>query len=348
MPMRNVLWKLGIRVNKRILVTVLGIAICMTYLVGVISLVEGLHESTDQLSELFSSEVMMAYNNGTISESVVPASTVNALQGRRAVVLMAPVWIEGERTYLIGIEDPDELLGGDLSPNASSVYLGKALLPAYSRDNVTVSITGMQMQVSFEKRFRSSFFPDHWALGPMELVRELVPSMNGHYSFILLEATADDLVYLRDDGYTVTGTMAIADYLEGSIEQVEGNLWMIIAISFIIIVMLNYSVMSIELLYRKADIRILGQIGASQSKVMSVFLLQTLFITFLGIVLGTSLGFVAANALTSFSPLLGYSTVVVPQATVRSFVYPALVALVSGLGGGAVPIYLSSRMGVRE
>ena len=81
--MRRLLMKIGLRINRRIFATVIGIAICAAYLVGTISLVEGLHVGADNITSNFSQYPYLVYTNGTATRSSISNQTLEMLSDER-------------------------------------------------------------------------------------------------------------------------------------------------------------------------------------------------------------------------------------------------------------------------
>jgi ABC-type antimicrobial peptide transport system permease subunit len=67
----------------------------------------------------------------------------------------------------------------------------------------------------------------------------------------------------------------------------------------------------------------------------------------LGGVIGVALGFMASNALVSFTPLIGFHSMILPQASVNSIFLPIAVAIISGIIGGFIPAHKASAIDVK-
>jgi putative ABC transport system permease protein len=142
-------------------------------------------------------------------------------------------------------------------------------------------------------------------------------------------------------------SVSIVEFFELGFYQVEGNLWGVVISSAIIIVILVYNVMRIETEYRVPDIKIIKYLGASPWTVMYVFIGQALFISGIGAIFGLALGIIAANAVVSFSQLLGFTSVLVPQVTLYIIGIPILMTVLAGLIGGFFPAYGASKTTIR-
>jgi len=95
--MRNLLAKMIIKINKRIFATTIGIALCVMYLVGTMSMVAGLHEGTKNTADLFEKGFLVVYDGYTLSESKIDSDEILALSGKKKEEPSVPAE-EGELT----------------------------------------------------------------------------------------------------------------------------------------------------------------------------------------------------------------------------------------------------------
>ena len=189
-----------------------------------------------------------------------------------------------------------------------------------------------------------SIFPDDWLIVPREVISSLRQDFNKSYSFLLLVEIGEG-----DDEWTIQGTSekptsGVVGFFERGIYQVEDDLWTIILITGTVTSLLVYCIISIETEYNASTIRILRGVGATRGYVVKVFLLKSLFITLVGGVLGTALGFCTASAIASVSSVFDVMTFVTPVATLDSVLLPVVISLISGLIGGFWPAVRASKM----
>jgi ABC-type antimicrobial peptide transport system permease subunit len=220
--------------------------------------------------------------------------------------------------------------------------------------NLTLISSAASLNLSYNSTYiglqqAGTSLPNDWILVSNSTITALKPELVNGYSFLILpQENKRDLEYLSSNGYETVQTASFLDFFGKGILQIEGDLWGIIAASAIVITILVYSIMSIEVQYKKDDIRILRYLGGSKRLVMGVFVLKSFFISFLGGILGVALGVVAMNAITSFSPLVGFNTLVIPQASWFSIALPFLVAILFGLIGGILPSYKASKLDIKR
>jgi len=357
--MKKMILKLSAQGNKRIIFTVIGIAVCIMYLTGTIGLVGGLNVGTTKLSSRVKQGPFLVYEN-SLDDSFIPLSTVNELTGNFTPyrVTEAELIINDTsilRTYvlsskniteqLVGISGNFSILGADVLNIISSANI---TLGPYS--NLTLVSPESTLNVTYNGTYsKSTIFQNDWIIVTNITILTLKPELENGYSFLVIpQDNVFDIEYLESRGYKAVQTASFLKFFEHGINQIEGDLWGIIVTSAIVITILVYSIMSIEVQYKTEDIRILRYLGGSRKLVMMVFVLKSFFISLLGGALGVALGVVAMNAITSFSPLIGYNTLVIPQATWLSVALPFFVALLFGLIGGLLPAYKASRLDIKR
>jgi len=176
----------------------------------------------------------------------------------------------------------------------------------------------------------------------------LNPELGDSYSFVVIpEDNEEALKYLDKNGFNIMQSVSIVEFFKLGFYQVEGNLWAVVFSSAVVIIILVYNVMRIETQFRVPDIKIIKYLGASPKIVMYVFITQSLFISCVGAILGLAIGIIAANAIVSFSQLLGFTSVLVPQVTVYIIGLPIVMTLLAGLLGGFFPAYRASKTTIR-
>jgi ABC-type lipoprotein release transport system permease subunit len=348
--LRNILAKMVIKINKRIFVTTIGIALCVMYLVGTMAMVSGLHVGTKRAADLFEKGFIVVFDGNTLSESEIETEIIDNVPGEYAACLIAVANVSDIETRVFSMNDPHNLLGGSNITLLDEVSAGAGLRIG---DDTTLNITTDQTVLSVNistryKPYTSSIFPDNWILASEDTVRLLAPNLDGRYSFIVVPTDNEEAInYLEKEGYNTMQSVSIVKFFELGFYQVEGNLWGIVMSSAIIIVILVYNIMRIETQYRVPDIKILKYLGASPKIVVYVFLFQAVFICGVGAVIGLALGIIAANSIVSLAQLLGFTSVLVPQVTPQIIVLPIAMALITGLIGGFFPAYKASKTTIR-
>jgi len=349
--MRNLLAKMIIKINKRIFATTIGIALCVMYLVGTMSMVAGLHEGTKNTADLFEKGFLVVYDGYTLSESKIDSDVVNSIPGRFAACKIIIANVSYVETRILSIKDPHNILGGGNITLENEVLPGKGFTieTNATKLNITTDYARLSLNITSKyKPYASAIFPDNWILASETVIRNLNPELGDSYSFVVIpEDNEKALKYLDKNGFNIMQSVSIVEFFKLGFYQVEGNLWAVVFSSAVVIIILVYNVMRIETQFRVPDIKIIKYLGASPKIVMYVFITQSLFISCVGAILGLAIGIIAANAIVSFSQLLGFTSVLVPQVTVYIIGLPIVMTLLAGLLGGFFPAYRASKTTIR-
>jgi putative ABC transport system permease protein len=351
-PLRNILGKIVIKMNKRIFATTIGISLCVMYLVGTMAMVTGLHTSTQNAADLFDEGFLVVFNGDTLSESRIDSLTIETIPGEFASCLIVPANVSGIETRILSIDDPHNILGGENITLENDVLpgIGYPMKVNETTLNITIEDTIFIMNITTAYQpFPLGIFPDHWILASSETIRALNSEIGDGYSFIVVPSENEKaLDYLADKDFHMMESVSVVKYFELGFYQVEDNLWGIVISSALIIIILVYNIMRIETQFRVPDIKIIRYLGASPKIVLSIFLLQALFISGVGAVVGLSLGIIAANAIVSISQLIGFTSVLVPKITIYNITLPIIMTFLAGLIGGFFPAFRASKTTIRS
>lgn len=348
--------------NRRIFATILGIAFCVTYLAGTIAMVGGLHETTSTLAASFDQGPVLVYSDDDFAVSQIDGKTLPGNDTTFVAFCFANVTLKAnamtsENVYAVSIFDPKNTLGLNMTNESqdSGVWMGTQLVEMLADDSIHAAPDTNYILVrennSINIRISTiysegSIFPDDWLLIPREKMDLLRPELAGNYSFLMIvdsEIPIEEQACYTNDAVS-RPTSGVVGFFENGIYQVEEGLWGIILMSGIMTAVLVYCIISIETEYSAPTIRILRGVGANRNFVIGVFMLKALFITLVGGILGTALGFCAASAISSISSLLNIMTFITPVASLKSVVLPVVISLISGLIGGIWPAIRASRM----
>jgi hypothetical protein len=349
--LQNILTKIVIKVNKRIFVTTIGIALCVMYLVGTISMVTGLHQGTQKVADLFEEGFIIVYDGDSLSESVIESDLINSIPGEYAACIIVVADVSDTETRVMSIDDPHDILGGRNITLQDEVLPGAGLSLGVNQTKLELISDYTPLSLNITKRYKpytSAIFPDDWVLASEDTTRTLNPELQGGYSFVVIPRDNQEaLNYLEGKDLNVLTSVGIVEFFELGFYQVEADLWGVILSSAVIIVILVYNIMKIETQYRVPDIKIIKYLGASPTTVMNVFLFQAVFITVLGAILGLALGIIAANAIVSLTELFGFTSILIPQVNFFVVGVPIIVAICAGLVGGFLPAYKASKTTIR-
>lgn len=356
--MRDVFLKMATRTNWRTLVTVIGIAACVMYVTGTTAMMAGLDTGTDALAARVREGPYLAYEGNSLGESRVPLSVLSQIEGNRTLCWCSPVDVEIDSvhvasTYAVTCNDTSGMIKPDIASfSGTELWMGYRLkeraeamnITLQKGDEVVLDLPQGNLSVEYQRTYSFGYiFSTDWVLVSENATPPIGPGQ-GFASFLLIpKENTDDLERLRGEGLTLIPTTGTVAFFQGGIDQVESTLYVISMSTSVVIAVLVASLMSVEVHYRKNDIEILRQIGGSPSLITGIFALQTLYVSVFGGLLGITLGYVITSSITSFSPLLGYASFIVPQATIGSVLVPFLLALAFGLIGGLPVAALAAR-----
>jgi hypothetical protein len=347
--------QLATRTSSKVAATAFGIALCVMFLSGSYALLDGLRGSTTKVSDLFDEGPIMAYSRLPLEESFVDHAILNDLHDSFSAVRVVAVNISFggvllQETLAASVSNAS-ILGINLAGlNDGETWIGKSLLASARRQNITVpdgasieiASLSARLVLTFEQVHPDSLLPDDWILVSEGTLKQLAPILGDDASFLLVDEGSADLARLEDAGLTTVRLVAAVDFFRQGVYSLEPVLWGLSFAAGAVIVVLTFTLMAIEVRYRATELRILRQIGATPGFLLRVILLQSIYVSSLGGLLGLALASIVTNAVTSFAPLVGMSTFVLPAPSIAGLGLPMCIALIAGLLGGAFPAYTAS------
>jgi len=245
-------------VNKRIFVTTIGIALCVMYLVGTISMVTGLHQSTQKVANLFEEGFLIVYDGNSLSESTLEYDLIDSIPGEYAACLIVVAEMMDTETRVMSIDDPHDLLGGKDITLENEVLPGAGVTLGVNQTALELNTDNAILTLNITKNIKpytSAIFPDDWILASEDTTRTLNPDLQDGYSFVVVPRDNEEaLNYLEGKGLNIMTSVGIVEFFELGFYQVEADLWGVILSSAVIIVILVYNIMKIETQYRVPDI----------------------------------------------------------------------------------------------
>ncbi len=358
----SIIARLSTKMNKRIFATIIGIAFCVSYLAGTSAMVEGLNKTTATIAATFDQGPVLIYSNEDFALSYISGTELPENNTEYVAFCFVNVTIrdnsgnEADDIYAVSVFDPGDILGLNMTIESSDsqVLMGTQLqemLDSYSistgaMESYWLKYNNQTTYVQIDALYPpGSIFPDDWLLVPRNVINTLKPEMNGNYSFLMIidsEKSSDEIWNI--EGTYAKPTSGVVGFFEKGFYQVEDGLWTIILITGLVTSLLVYCIISIETEYNAPTIKILRGVGATRTFVIKIFILKSLFITLVGGILGTALGYCTASAISSISSVFGVMTFVTPVATLDSIVIPICISLISGLIGGFWPAVRASKM----
>jgi hypothetical protein len=327
------------------------------------SMASGLHNSTETIASSFDQGPRLIYTDDDLSGSFIGKEVVSSLKSGFIAFTFSTVNIsegvgrtELNDAYAVSIFDPEDALGLNMTNESTSVsvLLGKDLSKSLQdlsintvKDSTLLLSRGNQSTtVQLTDLYTSgSIFPDDWLMVPRSTMNYLRPDLGQNFSFLLLFDISDESdLPLGIDWADVHPSAGVVRFFENGIYQVEDDLWAIVLATGTIVVLLVYSIMSIETQYNAPTIETLRRLGAKRRAVVQIFMFKALIIALIGGVLGVAFGFCIANAVASGSYLFGITTMIVPMADLSTILIPISVSFVAGLIGGLIPSLRASKM----
>jgi putative ABC transport system permease protein len=345
---------INFRFHRRIIITILGIAVSVMFVIASFIVVTSLSTSTSVLLDKFKKGNSVIYAGDSLSESRFNVTALG-LKEEYAAGILVDVKLNGTTpAYLVGMYNPRWASGSkwirDCNVSDGEVRIGKLLYAPSRAGSVVLSSSAASAPKTVNGTFTSHLFPDSWVIGSIGTARELAPWLgNDEYSFVIVLNTTQSVISTAQQHSLNVNEMpsALSFYSEGT-NQLERDLWLVVAIAAIIITILIYTTMSMELMERKRDIGIMRGIGAGSKTIFSVFFTQTLILALIGGMMGCFAGILASYGVTSMGVHMGYKTLFVVDISPVLIGFALLVAVIAGIIGGVYPVYRATRMKVTE
>ncbi len=370
------------RKRTRFILTVLGIAIGVAAVVGIISLGEGIRAQSVSMIEEQSDLTLLEVTPGMRDGTQIPLTSakVGAIEIIPHVCASAGVvrdaYSTGQQTYLgitgistaemEGVFSPAYYSGGQFGTGSSEVVLGYDIADKLRR------FEGIRQGDSFSgfvREYDESGMPDDTetrltVTGVLmerdDLLDDMVFMDAGTVQAVRSGETGYDAVYLRVDTpdnvfYVVEEVRSLGLDVHGAFEEIESiNSLMDIlilvlsfftGISLIVGVLMIINTMVISVFERTREIGVTMAVGASQRDVMALILFECLYIGFIGGICGDLLGILFSGAINT----IGKTFVVSHLGENFSFFAGADITLISPsllLLGMVIAIVLSLLSGI--
>jgi len=317
------------------------------YLVGTMSITEGLHQSTREAAAQFDSGNLLYFEGNSLSLSRMDIDILTEL-GESVLVSGRLISVRSNEfeSYLLEIDDKKDLLGLPDPGDQDLVIAGNTLqlIPSQAL-NLTNPANEINLTLTVDTRtYFSDIIPNDWLIANEEAIFFLEPDLEDQVSFVLISMDDPEArAYLDQRGYNSLPLSGVVEFFDLGFQGVIESLWWIILLSAVVVFLLIYNVMGIEIMYRTPDIRVIKYLGGTSGTVFRVFTTQTLFISSVGVVLGSCMGIIASNGLVSILPLLGKRAFLTPAVDMVVLGLPALVITVAGFVGGLIPSWEAAR-----
>jgi hypothetical protein len=282
-----------------------------------------------------------------------PFSSPDGLQGRHALGWIEPAILESDSSSamvkLLALSDPGVLY--PIDPGRGEAYAAASLmarLDLSAGSTILLTIGQEVLQLNLAGSLQSSVsLPDTWLMVSEEDLRDALGQQVDAYNLLLLEQR-QDASRIEGRGFTVLSLSSAADFFAGGLEEARRVVLSIVVASSIAIGALAFSLLSLEVRYRRRELDTLRAMGLDPWGFARLYGLQLAFILLTGTGLGIAMGIVVANGLVSFAPFFGLTTVIKPQVTAPGLLLPITSSLLAGFAGGVATITLTLRRLSRE
>ncbi len=327
--------------------TILGIAVCAMYSSGAMVLLDGLAEGSSSVLARIETGPFLAYR-GSFPE-LEPLGEQVHLGGGSALGRLETATLRVENSTfhvrLFSISDLG-ILSLSKGPQAREAFLTPTFAGKLGiEEGQVVNLASAEKEgtLVFAGFLKPAVpLPEGWVLVSEGDLRELFPSASAAHNFALVNERKSALD-LEGQGLTVLSLTSAGDFFLLGLEEARRIVFSIVVASSIAIAALAFSLLSLEVRYRRREIETLRALGMGGRDFLKLYGLQMAFILSAGTILGISMGIVVANGLVSFSPFFGLTTVIRPQVTPAGVLIPLLSSLFAGLAGGTSSILYALR-----
>ncbi len=323
------------RYNKRARSTSWAIALCTMFIVASFSVAAGLRSSMDTLADNFESEFSLVMHPSDDGWRSFEAEDISAIMGQSALGLLTTATVQPGDTEvtIFSVTDAEGILPESITASGSSVKIGGEL--SISGDITVTALRTSDATVSGE--FSSAIFSPRWMLASDEFVREVMDEDYGSYSFAIVKDISEtQAAELRSDGLSVQPFIAIIDFLDDSVTELENDAYWVLAPSAFVIAVLAHSFMGSEISDRRHDIGIIKTLGAGRRRILLYLIGESTIICAWGGALGLALGIVLSYAVSTVGSHVFTSVFVIDvQESLLLLAY--IVTVLAGICGSLIP-----------
>ncbi len=335
---------------------ILGVAVCAMYASGALVLLDGLEEGSATAVPRLEAGPFLAYQ-GTFPDLRPTSSPAAPFQGvAGAGWLRAGRLSAGDETILVrflafgetqNLPDPPTYPWAP-SPQAkaSALLLEELQLTSGATIQVEGGLGSRNLAVG-RAPGGGLVLPERWVLLPPDVLRAIAPVDPARFDLFLVEARAD-AQRLAAEGHTILSLASAVGFFQEALEDARDLVLTIVVASAVAIAALTFSLLSLEIRYRRREMATLQAIGMDRGGFLRLYGLQLGFLLGAGTALGMALGIVGADGLVAFAPFFGLPTIIRPQVTALALAMPLLSSLGAGALGGTASLLLGLRRWFHE
>jgi len=322
------LFKFGSRARS----TSIGIALCTMFILASFSVVGGLKSSMDRLEGNFAPEFYLVTKPSSSGPSFFEPSALLGILDNCAYGSFVHVVIDSDRpATLFSMSDNGNLFPTVAKPTGSEVYVQSGDLGTFN-----VTSPSATESVAVAGILNHDLFPGDWILASRDIVDELSDEP-GLANFAVIDALSEEQRdRLAIDGFSIQSTIGIIDFLGQSVEQIQGDVIIVLIPSSFVIAVLSYGFVGCETADRRHDIGILKTIGAGRARILRSLFANALLVSLWGGALGVALGIVLSYALSTAVSTV-FTSVFIMGVDLWLVGIAFLVTVVSSAAGALVP-----------
>ena len=280
-----------ISLTKRSKLTIITIGIVIMFITSTLIIVYSFEMSNRDLVKRFESRYYIISSEDNLLNSHVPLGTVNG-----TYVWVINGKINNESTYIAGIYDPNNLLGYSYQCNNNDVILGRSLkdIKGYAE----LDFYNKTMDLKIKRYMNFQYFPSYWCIVNYSLFKNMSKEPN----FIITNKN------LKVDDFETRSMTSLTQFYSKTAEEISFDLLLMDMISIVVVYLFVNALLTIEIRENTKKIGIMKAIGSTNYNIVGIYLLRSLYIGFIGMLIGFSLGVVLSYLLSSTIPLFGVLT----------------------------------------
>ncbi len=318
-----------ISIGKRAKLTIITIGIVIMFITSTLITVYSFETSNRELVKRFEAKYYIISSQDNLLNSHVPLGTVNG-----TYVWVVKGKINNESTYIAGIYDPNNLLGYLYQCDENSVVLGSSFKNIKGTAKLEFYNKTMELRIKGYMNFK--YFPNYWCVVNYSLFKNMSKEPN----FIITNKN------LKVDGFETRSMTSLTQFYSKTAEEISFDLLLLDIISIVVIYLFVNALLSIEIRENTKKIAIMKAIGSTKYNIAGIYLLRSLYIGFVGMLIGFSFGVILSYLLSSIIPLFGmltYFNIYVPHIVL---IADFIISVVGSVFASITPIRRAVRINI--
>lgn len=294
---------LSFRFDRKARLSMLAIAVCVTYIAAGFAVAAGFREASTRLGDTFSPELTVAEADRSFAQD--GATLAYTVRGTVNGTLLTLAALEGADAY-------------EVSP--STIFVQPAI--GESDDVIVVVDAGdASLNLSTVLVPERAGWPRDWAYVSKETLQRLSPE----------DAKRPDVVFLPRGG---TPAPAVQSFFLGTADEVAQDLWLIVAFASLVVALIAGEFIRLEIREKRRQIGIWRALGLSRRQTASVLLARAAGVAAVGTLLGWFTAILALTAIALASPSLA----AVRDSVLVSLPIASAVVVLSAILGALLPV----------